>query len=424
MSPTSPQLPLDKLSLGDAPMASPASVAAPGPAVPTDAELERFRAEWRREVAGRRRGESKAAPGSIAAVDAVPPACLTEHEAARLPRSPTGKDSALPRVRTERSPVLPAPALPIDLDDAPPQPYSPPSASSSALPSARTHRSANPPVRDVLGVRPPSAAQIAAASGTTGAIPFVRGRVRGSEPGAGAGAGAERGPGKDRAVQLYARAVESEQSGQLNDALRLYRQAFKLDDSVDRLYARAIAQTEASALETVSSGAATPTSADVVSASAPSDAPYEFARHIQVLPDYERVRAARVSPLTALLAARCGGGRGGGGYDALEFVRDDEHLPAPIARVPPELFDAVFAHLDVGSVERFARACWRARQLTAQAAVWRRAAEAIYRPPAMLPPGRHAGDLVRRHAGEWRTTLVEEERVRMDGCYISVCHYM
>lgn len=43
----------------------------------------------------------------------------------------------------------------------------------------------------------------------------------------------------------------------------------------------------------------------------------------------------------------------------------------------------------------------------------------------MLPPGGlTAKDLVQKHAGEWRTTLIEEERVRMDGCYIAVCHYM
>lgn len=35
-----------------------------------------------------------------------------------------------------------------------------------------------------------------------------------------------------------------------------------------------------------------------------------------------------------------------------------------------------------------------------------------------------ANDLVERHDGEWRTTFIEEERIRMDGCYISVCHYI
>ena len=33
----------------------------------------------------------------------------------------------------------------------------------------------------------------------------------------------------EQAVQIYARAVESEQSGKLNEALILYRRAFKMD---------------------------------------------------------------------------------------------------------------------------------------------------------------------------------------------------
>lgn len=37
---------------------------------------------------------------------------------------------------------------------------------------------------------------------------------------------------KERAVQTYAKAVESEQSGQLNEALILYRRAFKMDGEI------------------------------------------------------------------------------------------------------------------------------------------------------------------------------------------------
>jgi F-box protein 9 len=37
-----------------------------------------------------------------------------------------------------------------------------------------------------------------------------------------------------KAVELYGRAVDSEQSGQLNEALHLYRKAFRLDGTWDR----------------------------------------------------------------------------------------------------------------------------------------------------------------------------------------------
>ncbi|MCQ8812043.1 hypothetical protein NQU36_29715, partial [Escherichia coli] len=38
------------------------------------------------------------------------------------------------------------------------------------------------------------------------------------------------------AVQLYAQAVENEQAGQLNDALQLYRKAFKIDGESLHVY--------------------------------------------------------------------------------------------------------------------------------------------------------------------------------------------
>ncbi len=32
--------------------------------------------------------------------------------------------------------------------------------------------------------------------------------------------------------------------------------------------------------------------------------------------------------------------------------------------------------------------------------------------------------LAHRHGLDWRTTLIEEPRVRYDGVYIAVCHYV
>jgi F-box protein 9 len=103
---------------------------------------------------------------------------------------------------------------------------------------------------------------------------------------------------------------------------------------------------------------------------------------------------------------------------------EDETLPCPIMQLPAELLDPILSHLPVQSIERFASICWRARYLTAYSSVWKGLAERLYRGPAMLPDGLEAKELARRHKGEWRSALVEEERVRMDGCYISVCHYM
>lgn len=238
-------------------------------------------------------------------------------------------------------------------------------------------------------------------------------------------------------------------------------------ENVDKLYARSVAK--ATQAPTAGPADDTPSSTDVVSAAIAPEEPYTFQRHIQLQPDYEKqplglhaTKASsasawsRPSALTAIL-------------DALpipaeqtQFLPEEEKLPVPIAKLPAELLETVLAFLDVASIERFAMTCWRARYLTSRASVWRKFVQGIWRGPGMLPEcqGRLDGpdtdssseadsdekdgssadapiqettrdrelrrirELVSRHKGEWRTTLIEEERVRMDGCYISVCHYV
>jgi F-box protein 9 len=183
----------------------------------------------------------------------------------------------------------------------------------------------------------------------------------------------------------------------------------------------------------------TPTSTDVVSSAAPVEEPYSFQRHIQVQPDYEKPpilpaplehppptvkpepnTISRLSPLTSLLSKLPIPA------DQITFLPADENLPLPLAGLPLELLDPILSYLDVASIERFALTCWRARYVTSRTPKWKRVVEGLYKPPGVLPPGMSVKDLdvMRRYTGEWRTALMEEERVRMDGCYISVCHYM
>lgn len=253
------------------------------------------------------------------------------------------------------------------------------------------------------------------------------------------------------AIALYTRAVEAEQGGRLSDALHLYRRAFRADDNVDRLYALTLRKAEAerervaatAAKEEVGEVAPTPTTADIVDPSAPELPEYTFTREVQVHPDYEKGAPAGrvgVSRLTGLLERRVGvppetddadakaqaanGGKDAQRFDpAASFRAADPALPTPIATLPAELLDRILSFLDVIGVERFALTCWRARLLTAQCGLWRRLAERIYSPP-MVPEAGVGKVLARKHRDEWRTTLVEEERLRMDGCYISVCHYI
>lgn len=51
-------------------------------------------------------------------------------------------------------------------------------------------------------------------------------------------------PDSEKAVDLYSRAVQFEQQGQLNEALHMYRRAYKLDTSVEKAYNRSVVRAE------------------------------------------------------------------------------------------------------------------------------------------------------------------------------------
>jgi F-box protein 9 len=49
--------------------------------------------------------------------------------------------------------------------------------------------------------------------------------------------------------------------------------------------------------------------------------------------------------------------------------------------------------------------------------------ETIYKPP-QISPGEVLDDIVEDHSSDYRRVYIERPRVRLDGVYIAVCHYM
>lgn len=88
--------------------------------------------------------------------------------------------------------------------------------------------------------------------------------------------------------------------------------------------------------------------------------------------------------------------------------------------------------IDIESFERFARVCRHARIATLEESLWRSIVERIYRIPAQLGleasglVGRDVvGEMVRKRCrGDWRKFFLERERIRFDGCFISVVTYL
>jgi F-box protein 9 len=196
-------------------------------------------------------------------------------------------------------------------------------------------------------------------------------------------------------------------------------------DNVDRLYARALARSKEYDLNNPILDV-TPSSTDIISSSAPTDEPFTFQRHIQLQPDYERLQplsttslsSSRPSLLTSLLNSLPIPAH------STQFLPSIEDLPIPLASLPPELLDPIFLHMDVRSIETFAQTCWRARYLTSHSALWKRLTHYIYKPPFITPPTFSIPNTLKRYNNEYRTFLIEEPRIRFDGCYISLCHYI
>jgi hypothetical protein len=49
--------------------------------------------------------------------------------------------------------------------------------------------------------------------------------------------------------------------------------------------------------------------------------------------------------------------------------------------------------------------------------------ETIYKPP-QISPGETLDDILDKNSSNYRRVYIEQPRVRLDGAYIAVCHYM
>lgn len=251
-----------------------------------------------------------------------------------------------------------------------------------------------------------------------------------------------------KAIEAYARAVEHENSGQLNEALHLYRKAFKLDDRVEKAYNTAIVKEEERSQAVVEDTQVVDPALPVTATPPPLE-PYVFRTHTQLAPDYhspartpvrshgdgEGVHAEWTDPLTRII------NKFEEDLYAAVFAPEEEKWPVLLATLPDEVIENVVFFLDVQSLERFALTCKKARLLTRTAPVWRyvfeegcrlsrslilggrHLCERVYISP-LVPPDVKPYDLAKHHGFDWRSTFLEERRLRYDGVYISVCHYM
>ncbi|KAF8915987.1 hypothetical protein CPB85DRAFT_1290984 [Mucidula mucida] len=189
------------------------------------------------------------------------------------------------------------------------------------------------------------------------------------------------------ALAVYRSAVENEERGDTDEALRLYRIAFRKDPNVERLYYRE---------EIISSAAA-------------------FKRHTDRAPVKEKHTSVVATKTLAKVIA--------GFPEHLAFDPEVEEESVPLNGLPDEILVRILLGLDPTSLERFAVVSRKARVFTLDSAIWRELVHATYKPP-QLADQTELDSAIARCLYDFRRVYIEQPRVRMDGVYISVCRYV
>lgn len=227
-----------------------------------------------------------------------------------------------------------------------------------------------------------------------------------------------------RAVDIYRSAVQHEQESDLDEALRLYRQAFRLNPDVDRAYFKEEQRLQQLGRSTIGMG-----HRKTVSASRGEGTEGKDSRTTQPADAKESVHTHGI--LSKVLEHF---------PEVLTFEPENDREGVPINMIPEELLLYILRNLDTTTLERFATASRRARLLSLDPSIWRYGSSSFqnmsvtvsndrdfvylaYKPP-QIPEGVPVQTIVDGYGSNYRQTYIEHPRLRLDGVYIAVCHYV
>ncbi|ESK96528.1 hypothetical protein Moror_7036 [Moniliophthora roreri MCA 2997] len=229
------------------------------------------------------------------------------------------------------------------------------------------------------------------------------------------------------AVSIYRQAVLHEQRGELDEALLLYRQAFRRDPNVDRAYHQeerlgAFVVQVAQQSQLLGKGKVAETSKeehhrDLTAVAV--EALSEKVKHTLSFQDKAAVAAesgkgTSTTRLASLLSEF---------PQQLVFEPEDEKEPVLLNMLPDEMIVSIIKRMDPSSIERFAAVNRKARLISLDATIWRELVDATYKPP-QIQDENVLKALYDQYLYDYRRLYIEHPRVRMDGVYIAVCHYV
>ncbi|KAK9479986.1 hypothetical protein V1514DRAFT_290646 [Lipomyces japonicus] len=190
----------------------------------------------------------------------------------------------------------------------------------------------------------------------------------------------------ERALKIYEAAVEKEKIGQLADALKFYRQAFKLDETVDKLYKN-------------------------------KHFPSNLFSNPQPTPSKKVTTSSLPTAKTSSLLSE---------YSELEAHPEDEELPCPLTMLPNEITSKILRMLALGDLNSFTKTTYTCRKLAYLAysdqKLWRNLCMKEY-PRMAYEEEVDEEEAVRLWNDSWRQMFLERPRVQFNGIYISICNY-
>ncbi|KAI5895425.1 uncharacterized protein SCHCODRAFT_02573005 [Schizophyllum commune H4-8] len=235
-------------------------------------------------------------------------------------------------------------------------------------------------------------------TGTPDAAPRIRGKVPTVHPTS--TSTVHLNPKLTAALDVYRRAVQCEQRGALDDALTLYRQAFRMEPNIDRLYQRE------EMILTMLEPPPAPPSADETLAG-------QLQKGLVPQPAVQ-VQGVVTGTLASVIAEFP--------HD-VSFQPEDETQGVPLNMLPDEILVHILLMVDVTTLERFATVSQKTRLLTLDSGIWRALVVSTYQPP-QVPSMEALTSVVASFQSDYRRLYIEHPRVRLDGVYIAVCHYV
>lgn len=164
------------------------------------------------------------------------------------------------------------------------------------------------------------------------------------------------------AIAAYGRATGAEQAGELDEALRLYRQAFRMNDDVDKLWRRA----EAQAYVTQKAAPATTGVEETTKKITKMQLSNDYTVHPHDTHASLVNNAHHTSTITGILEHVLGTFP-----PSLMFESEDERSDVPLNMLPEELLVHILAEMDHTTIERFAAACRKARVVSLDSTIWK-----------------------------------------------------